>query len=29
MARDILGKLPKALDKRKANEKTFEMTPGG
>jgi len=29
MARDIVGKLPKALDKRKANEKTFEMTPGG
>jgi dynein heavy chain len=29
MARDILGKLPKGMDKRRADPKTFETTPEG
>jgi hypothetical protein len=29
MARDIVGKVPKVMDKRKAHPLTFEATPEG
>jgi len=29
MARDIVNKLPKSLDKKRADPKTFESTPEG
>jgi len=29
MARDVVGKLPKAMDKRRADHRVFEIIPSG